>query len=105
MGEGADMLCTVPTLSLDVNEEEIFRGFFQSPSEKTERISPISLIFEQNPNLSDTQAKGYPREFLQSLLKLGRFLITSTSSCPGLTGKVNIAFFCFLLWGEKRDFE
>lgn len=63
MGEGADMLCTVPTSSLDVNEQEIFRSLFQSLSEKTERISLISLIFGQDPNLSDTQAKGYLRVF------------------------------------------
>jgi len=42
--------------------------------------------------------------FLQSLLKLGRFLITPKSPCTWLTGKVNAAFHFLLLWGEKRGF-
>lgn len=60
-----------------------------------------SLVQDCNP--TDTQAKKISWNILQSLLKLGRFLIISGNSYTGLTGRVNAAFHFLLPWGEKRQ--
>lgn len=43
-GEAADVACGHENWFIDVNGLGIFGGLIQSPSEKTEVISPVSLV-------------------------------------------------------------
>lgn len=49
-GEVADVACGHDSRLRDVNGVGIFAGLIQSLSEKTEGVSPISLIFGQDCN-------------------------------------------------------
>lgn len=104
-GEAADTAPGHDSRLRDGNGVGIFAGLIQSLSEKTEGIPPTSLIFGQDCNPKHSCKKMSQGIFLQSLLKLGRFLITPQSPYTGLRGKVNAAFHFLLLWREKRSFE
>ena len=62
-GEVADMARGRDNTVIDVNGVGIFGGLIQSLSEKTEGVPPISLVFGQDSNPTDTHAKRYLREF------------------------------------------
>lgn len=53
----------------------IFGGLVQSPSEKTEGIPPVSLVFRQDSNPTDTQAKGHLREFFAKPPKIRKISV------------------------------
>lgn len=53
----------------------IFGGSIQSPSEKTEGIPPISLVFGQDSNPTDTQAKRYLEDFFAKPPKMRKISV------------------------------
>lgn len=62
-GQIADVACGRDSRLIDGNGVGIFGGLIQSLSEETEGIPPISLVFGQESNPTDTQAKRYLKEF------------------------------------------
>lgn len=62
-GEVADVACGHDNRLIGVNGVGIFGGLIQGLSEKTEGNTPLSLVFGQDSNPTDTRAKRYLRGF------------------------------------------
>lgn len=58
-GEAADMACGRENWFIDVNGVGIFGGLIQSPSEKTEVISPVSLVLYKTVTSQTLKLKRY----------------------------------------------